>query len=279
MKSKKTKITAAISISVLTCLFLVVVTFGADGTSSGRTFFGWVWKILQEYYPLLLQGTLYTIIIAIIGTVVGFVIGLLVAIVRTTPKSKNPVARVLMYIVNLILRFYVFLFRGTPMMVQAMVIFYGVAMAFGVNMAPLFAGCFIVAINTGAYMAEIIRGGVISVDPGQNEGAYAIGMTHWQTMTSVIMPQAIRNSLPSITNQLIVNLKDSSVLSCISVTELFYIGKRAAGTYARYFEAFAIVSVIYLILTGVSNFVISKVEKKLNGPQNYSMQNFDKGSC
>lgn len=240
------------------------------------TFFGWVWKILSEYGILFLQGTLNTIIIAVVGTVIGFIIGLLIAIVRTTPKSKNPVANFFLFIGQKILQFYIFLFRGTPMIVQAMVIYYGAQTA-GIRMAPLFAGCFIVSINTGAYMAEIIRGGVISVDPGQNEGAYAIGMTHWQTMTSVIMPQAIRNALPSITNQLIVNLKDSSVLSVIAVTELFYIGKRGAGTYARYFESFAIVSVIYLILTGVSNFIIGKVEKKLTGPGSYTMQEFDKG--
>ncbi|MEI3405151.1 MAG: amino acid ABC transporter permease [Christensenellales bacterium] len=97
-------------------------------------------------------------------------------------------------------------------------------------MDTTFAAIFIISINTGAYMAEIIRGGIVSVDKGQFEAAHAIGMTHWQTMTTVILPQAIRNILPSVGNELIVNIKDSSVLNVISVSELFFQAKSAAGS-------------------------------------------------
>ena len=118
-------------------------------------------------------------------------------------------------------------------------------------------------------MAEIIRGGIISVDKGQFEAAHAIGMTHWQTMTTVVLPQAIRNILPSVGNELIVNIKDSSVLNVISVSELFFQAKSAAGTYYKYFEVFFIIAVIYLILTVTVSRILRFVEKKMDGPDNY----------
>ena len=136
-------------------------------------------------------------------------------------------------------------------------------------MDTTFAAVFIISINTGAYMAEIIRGGIVSVDKGQFEAAHAIGMTHWQTMTTVVLPQAIRNILPSVGNELIVNIKDSSVLNVISVSELFFQAKSAAGTYYRYFEVYFIIAVIYLILTLTVSRILREVEKKMDGPDNY----------
>ena len=163
---------------------------------------------------------------------------------------------------------YIQVFRGTPMIVQAVVIYYGAQYA-GVFMDTTFAAIFIISINTGAYMAEIIRGGIVSVDKGQFEAAHAIGMTHWQTMTTVVLPQAIRNILPSVGNELIVNIKDSSVLNVISVSELFFQAKSAAGTYYRYFEVYFIIAVIYLILTLSVSAILRAVEKKMDGPDNY----------
>ena len=147
-------------------------------------------------------------------------------------------------------------------------IYYGAQYA-GVFMDTTFAAIFIISINTGAYMAEIIRGGIVSVDKGQFEAAHAIGMTHWQTMTTVVLPQAIRNILPSVGNELIVNIKDSSVLNVISVSELFFQAKSAAGTYYRYFEVYFIIAVIYLILTLSVSAILRAVEKKMDGPDNY----------
>lgn len=122
---------------------------------------------------------------------------------------------------------YIEVFRGTPMMVQAMVIYWGYAFASGGQTLPLIpSGIFIVSINTGAYMAEIVRGGIISIDKGQFEGAQALGMSHLQIMCHIVLPQVIRNILPSVSNEFIINIKDTSVLNVIGVTELyFYAGK------------------------------------------------------
>lgn len=176
--------------------------------------------------------------------------------------------RGLLRLAQLLMNVYIQVFRGTPMIVQAVVIYYGAQYA-GVYMDTTFAAIFIISINTGAYMAEIIRGGIVSVDKGQFEAAHAIGMTHWQTMTTVVLPQAIRNILPSVGNELIVNIKDSSVLNVISVSELFFQAKSAAGTYYRYFEVYFIIAVIYLILTLSVSAILRAVEKKMDGPDNY----------
>ena len=118
-------------------------------------------------------------------------------------------------------------------------------------------------------MAEIVRGGIISVDKGQTEGAMSIGMTHWQTMTSIVLPQAVRNIMPSIGNEFVVNIKDSSVLNVISVSELFFTAKSAAGTYLKYFEVFFIAGAIYLVLTFTVTRILRLIERRMDGPDTY----------
>ncbi len=235
------------------------------------TFFGWVGFLLEQYGGLFFSGTCMTLLIAVTGTLFGFIIGLLVAIVRTIeiPRGMGPVKRAIRKIAHAIIAVYIQVFRGTPMIVQAMVIYYGSMQYLGIDMERTTAAILIISINTGAYMAEIIRGGIISVDKGQFEAAHAIGMTHWQTMTTVVLPQAIRNILPSVGNELIVNIKDSSVLNVISVSELFFQAKSAAGTYYKYFETFFIVAVIYLVLTVTVSRILRFIEKKMDGPDNY----------
>ena len=190
-------------------------------------------------------------VIALISTFIGCIIGFAVGIVQTIPVSKkdNIVKRALLWVVRLILNIYVEVFRGTPMMVQAMFIFFGSSAVFNINMSMWFAAFFIVSINTGAYMAETVRGGILSIDPGQTEGAKAIGMTHVQTMLYVILPQALRNIMPQIGNNLIINIKDTCVLSVIGIVEMFYAAKSVAGALYTYFESFTIAMVIYFILT------------------------------
>ena len=235
------------------------------------TFFGWVGFLVQQYGSLFLRGTGVTLLIAISGTVLGFLLGLLVAILRTIELGpRAPMwKRVPVKILHGILAIYIEVFRGTPMIVQAMVIFYGAQQYLGLSMPRLVAAIFIVSINTGAYMAEIIRGGIISIDKGQSEAAHSIGLTHWQTMVSVVLPQAIRNIMPSIGNEFVVNIKDSSVLNVISVTELFFQAKSAAGTYFRYFETYFIIAAIYLVLTFTITRILRVLEKKMDGPDNY----------
>ena len=238
-----------------------------------ETFFGWVGFIIRQYGPLFVSGTVTTLIVALTGTVIGFGLGLLVAIARTTKPRDGAglLKRALIKFSHGLLGAYIEVFRGTPMIVQAMVIYYGAMQYLGLKMPNLVAAILIVSVNTGAYMAEIIRGGIISVDVGQTEAAHSIGMTHWQTMTSVVLPQAIRNIMPSIGNEFIVNIKDSSVLNVISVSELFFQSKSAAGTYFRYFEVFFITAVIYLALTYSVTRLLRWVERRMDGPENYTI--------
>lgn len=237
------------------------------------SFFGWVGFILEKYGSLFLKGSLNTLIVALSGTIIGFIIGLLIGVLRTIPTSPmdHTVKKILLKILDKILAGYIFVFRGTPMMVQAMVIYYGSLQYLHITMSVLFASILIISVNTGAYMAEIMRGGIMSVDQGQFEGSHSLGMTHWQTMTCIVLPQAIRNSMPSIGNEFIVNIKDSSVLNVISMSELFFISRSAAGAYLRYFEVFFITGIIYLTMTATLTFILKKVEKKLDGPINYQL--------
>ncbi len=235
------------------------------------TFWGWVIFILQEYGTLFLKGTGMTMLVAITGTVIGFIIGLLVAILRTIPinPEDNWLKRGLLRILRFVLSVYIEVFRGTPMIVQAMVIFYGAMQYMGIDLPSTTAAIMVISINTGAYMAEIIRGGIISVDSGQTEGAHSLGMTHWQTMVHVVLPQAVRNIMPAIGNEFVVNIKDSAVLNVISVSELYFTTKSVAGTYYKFFEAFFITGVIYLILTFTTTRILRWIEKRMDGPENY----------
>ncbi len=240
---------------------------------SSLSFFGWVSFLLNEYGGLLLKGAGVTLLLAIVGTFIGCIIGLIIGVIQTIPVDKNDniIKRVILKILRIIFRIYIEVFRGTPMIVQAMIFYYGSAQMFGIDLSAMLAGFIVVSINTGAYMAESVRGGLISIDKGQTEGAMAIGMTHWQTMSNVVLPQALRNILPQIGNNLIINIKDTSVLNVISVTELFFVTKSAAGIYYRYFEAFFIASAIYLVMTLAASFIIRVWERKLDGPDNYSL--------
>lgn len=238
-----------------------------------ESFFGWVGFLLNQYGTLFLQGTANTMLVALTGTVVGFGIGLLVAIGRSIKLSRSSglLKRAGVKALSFVLTLYIEVFRGTPMIVQAMVIYYGSLQYLGINMPTMTAAIFIVSINTGAYMAEIIRGGIISVDNGQAEAAHSIGMTHWQAMCCVILPQAVRNIMPSIGNEFVVNIKDSSVLNVISVAELFFMSKSAAGTYYRYFEVFFITALIYLFLTFTVTRLLRLLEYKMDGKGSYSI--------
>ena len=235
-------------------------------------FWGWVVYLLQQYGPSFLRGAGTTMLIAVISTAVGCLIGFGVGIVQTTPIDKaHPVKYFLMKVVRFLLDAYVEIFRGTPMMVQAMFIYYGLAQLFNIHLGTMEAALFIVSINTGAYMAETVRGGILSIDPGQTEGAKAIGMTHVQTMNAVILPQALRNIMPQIGNNLIINIKDTCVLSVIGTVELFFATKSVAGAMYTYFEAFTITMVIYFVLTFSCSRLLRLWESKMDGPDSYEL--------
>lgn len=228
-------------------------------------------KIAQDNWPMFLRGAGMTLLISITGTIIGLVIGLLVGVVRTIPIPEKGVKRTNLKVINTILSMYIEFFRGTPMIVQAMVIYYGSAQAFGIHMDRVLAGIFIVSINTGAYMSEIVRGGIVSIDKGQFEAAQAIGMNHVQTMKNVVLPQVIRNILPATGNEFVINIKDTSVLNVISVTELFFQTKSIAGSTFKFFEPFFVASIIYLVMTITITRILRSLERRMDGPANFIM--------
>ena len=233
-------------------------------------FFKDVAFIFRDYYKVLLAGVGYTMLISITGTLAGLLIGLLTGIVRTAPVPANRAARIVRKIIDRIIVIYIDVFRGTPMMVQAMVIYWGYAFANNGRTLPLLlSGIIIVSINTGAYMAEIVRGGIISIDKGQTEGALAIGMTHPQLMIYVIIPQLMRNILPSVSNEFVINIKDTSVLNVIGVTELYYFAAVIKRQNFQTFQTYLVVCAIYFALTYSVTRLLRWVEKKLSGSANY----------
>ncbi len=240
-------------------------------------FIGRIIFIIGKYGTTLLNGAGTTLAIALVGTFIGCLIGFIVGIIQTIPinKSDNIIKKVFLKIVKLILNIYVEVFRGTPMMVQAMFIFYGSAIVFNIHMDMWVAAYLIVSINTGAYMAETVRGGILSISEGQTEGAKAIGMNHIQTMIYVIIPQALRNIMPQIGNNLIINIKDTCVLSCIGVVELFFVTKTVSGAYYTVFESYTITMVIYLCMTVFFSKILRIIENKLNGAKDYSLSTTD----
>ena len=229
--------------------------------------------IFAKYHQMIFKGIGYTMLVSIIGTIIGLVIGLLIGVFRTMPTPKNKFLRVLKKAADWILSAYVEIFRGTPMMVQAMVIFWGFALINnGVTLNVVFAGLFIVSINTGAYMAEIVRGGIISVSKGQFEGAHAIGMTHAQTMFYVVIPQFLRNILPSVANEFVINIKDTSVLNVIGFTELYFVAYTINSINYQTFATYLLVAIIYFVLTFTITRILRLIEKKMDGKKNYTVQ-------
>ena len=223
-------------------------------------------SIFNEYGSLFLNGALMTLFIASVSTIIGFLIGILVAVIRNMKldKDKNKFTYYLHKVINFILACYVEIFRGTPMMVQSMLIYFGAKLYLGIDMAPISAALFIVSVNTGAYLSEVVRGGINSVDVGQMEACKALGMTHGQSMINVILPQAIKNILPSIGNEFVINIKDTSVLNVISVTELFFVSKSIAGSTYNIFETYAVTCIIYFLLTFSLTRLLLFIEKKSN---------------
>lgn len=237
-------------------------------------------RMWLTYGDLYLSGMLSTIEMAVLGTLFGCIIGFICGVLQTIPcGAKDPVfKRGFLWLVRAVIRIYVEVFRGTPMIIQALVIYFGLGYFTDAMMKwPNIFICalIVVSINTGAYMAESVRGGFLSIDPGQTEGAKAIGMNHVQTMIYVIIPQSLRVLLPQIGNNLIINIKDTSVLFMIGFTELFSTYRASVGALYLYFPAAAIVMTLYLSMTLVASILLRWMEKKLDGSDNYELVNED----
>lgn len=237
-----------------------------------KNLFGWIAFLLKEYGQYFWKGTIITLEVSVIGTLLGFILGFLVGVVQSAPIAPEDslFKKVFYKVLKFISSVYVHIFRGTPMMVQAMVFYYGLRQN-GVNITPFIASIFVILLNTGAYMAETVRGGMQSIDPGQLEGGKALGMSHMMIMFNVILPQTFMNIFPEMGNNFVSNLKMTSVLNVIGISELYFATKTAANTYYKYFEAYLITGVIYLVLCEVFTVLFALLEKKLQGKNDYEL--------
>lgn len=183
-------------------------------TETPNGIFERIWFIATEYSELFINGTILTLIIAVSGTILGFILGFIVGIAEDSKISKNdPLPKkIILGFIKGVSKVYVEIFRDTPMIVQAMIIYFGIRYA-GVQIDPISAGILVTVLNTGAYMAETVRAGIKSIDIGQREGALALGMSPISAMIHIILPQAFRNIVPEMANTFLTNLKMTSVLN------------------------------------------------------------------
>ena len=237
-------------------------------------------KLWAKYGGSYVTGIRNTLALALVATVIGCLIGFVCGVLNTIPCAKNdpPVKRFFLGLIRVIVRVYVEVFRGTPMVLQAVFMYYG--LPYFTDNAVKFtniwvAAVLVVSVNTGAYMAESVRGGIISIDPGQTEGAKAIGMNHVQTMTSVILPQALRNIMPQIGNNFIINVKDTSVMFIIGFPDFFAAHRAAVGASYLYFPSATVEMAGYLTMTLIASFLLRWVEKKLDGDSSYELVQTD----
>lgn len=218
-------------------------------------------KILTVYGPLLLRAMRQTLLLALCGLLFACIIGMVFGLLSVL---KNRAC-------NLISTIFVDVIRGVPMIVLAYFIYFGIP--YGVNtilgiggftLSSLQAGTACLALNCGAYMAEIIRAGIQSVDKGQMEAARSLGLPYWRAMVRVVLPQAIRTMIPSIVNQFIITLKDTSILSVIGFPELVNTAKNVVAKTFMSLQTWAIVAVMYLIVITILSRVAKMLERRLN---------------
>ncbi|MFW5889430.1 MAG: amino acid ABC transporter permease [Bacillota bacterium] len=254
--------------------FTIIATFhyqdaSFEQTYTGRVipvipsdFFGGSLYTIVTYGKMFFEGALLTLGISLVGTIAGFILALFLAtsrLVKITIQDNN-LTKFFKGLINKFSALYITVFRGTPMIVQASFFWYG----FGLFGDPLLCGLFVVSLNTAAYIAEIIRGGIQAIDKGQTEAALSVGLNYSQTMLFVIFPQAIKNSMPAIGNEFVINIKDTAVLSVIGIFELFNQARKVTGMHYRQLEAYAIVALIYLFLTYSISSILKYIEKKMD---------------
>ncbi|MCH3910100.1 MAG: amino acid ABC transporter permease [Bacilli bacterium] len=241
--------------------------------------FSQIGYLLSNYGDFFLKGLATTVILALVGTGVGLFLGTFLAFgerikIKNDAKGLDKAWR---YLVKGLCHAYSIIIRGTPMMVQAMIFKYGFQ-AMGVNWNLILpgvdvfdgwtiAGLIVISLNTTAYMCEDVNSGLNGIDKGQIEGARSLGMSRFQTNMFIALPQALRNSLPTIGNELIINIKDSSVLNVIGVSELYFMSSAAANKGYMTIASYIIVAIIYLLLTLLSTGALKLIERKLDGKE------------
>lgn len=224
--------------------------------------------LVTDYSSMLIEGISNTLLIAVFGTIFGIFLGLILAIMRNQEVhyKDGKLVEFIKKTLSFISVVYIDVVRGTPMLVQAAVFYYGFAYG-GINLNPLLAGFIVVSFNTAAYISEIIRSGINGINDGQVEAARSLGLSHFEAMRYIILPQALKNTVPALMNELIVNVKDTSVLSIIGITELFYMTKAAASSSYLAFPAYVLAAIIYLILTKTLTMLFTYILRKMDSDE------------
>ncbi len=285
MKTKQARIRAGrwilIVLAALLCLrFLVTLVraaqIGAAAEKNPMEFLPSLFYMLLRSKGMFLAGIWTTVRIALFGTAIAFVLAVLLVFVRVqTPQRQDGAAAVLAKEIGALLsRLYITVIRGTPMMVQTLIIYYigfGIFKGTGMSVTEInrvwscfVSGLITVSLNSTAYLTEVLRGGIEAVDPGQAEAARSLGMSNWQTMLKVVFPQAVKNSIPAIGNEFIINIKDSSVLSVIGCYDLMFATTSVVGIYYKALPVYTIAAVTYLVLTCLSSLIMRFVSSRLD---------------
>lgn len=208
-------------------------------------------SVVFPYLPMFLKGTKATIEASILAIIIGLVIGTIVGIGRVIPLKP----------INMIAWLYVYVIRGTPLLVQLFMIYFGLP-SIGIELEAFTAGVIGLGINSGGYVAEIVRGGIEAVHKGQVEAAKVLGLSYLQTMWYIVLPQAIRNMLPALGNEFVTLVKESSLLSTLAITELTMVGQQVRSVTFASFEVFIVVALIYLVITTAVSSLVRYIERK-----------------
>ena len=215
--------------------------------------FDFNWNILEAYVPFFISGTKLTIELSVTASLAGFFLGLFLAVLRVSGRK----------FLSLPAACFMECIRGTPLLLQLLVVYFGIIPLLMRKPDGTLAAMLALSINAGAYIAETIRAGIQSVDVGQGEAASALGLSAWQSMRYVILPQALKSVVPALGNSFVSLIKDSSLASVIATPELMYWANAANAQYYRVWETFITTAVIYLFLTVVTSRILAKLEKNM----------------
>lgn len=214
--------------------------------------------IEQRGYVRVLEGLQNTLVIAVLGLIIGTLIGILIASVRVMPKYK-----LFPRILNGFCSFYVGLFRGTPMVVQLLLFYYVLLPLLGIRMSSVQVSILVFGLNSGAYISEMMRAGIMSVDPGQMEAGRAVGLSFFTTMVKIVIPQAIKNILPTLGNEFIALIKETSVVSFVGAADLYVAFNYIGSNSYEFMVPYLVMAIIYIIIVLIISLLIKLMERSL----------------
>lgn len=210
-------------------------------------------SFMTKYYQFFIDGTAITLFLSFFGVLFGVVIGIILALMKL---SKNRLIKGFAGI-------YIEIVRGTPLLVQLYIIYYGLPRLLGIGFSDISLGIVAISLNSAAYVAEIIRAGILSIDKGQMEAARSLGMTHTMAMRYIIIPQAFKNILPALGNEFIVLIKESAIVSVVGIHDLMYKADTVRGNTYRPFAPLLVAAVIYFTITFILSKLLGYIERRM----------------